>query len=740
VLGAVADAGAGNPGLVLLRDYRAPVPTILSTPAGIQPRFVNSSGLVSMATTTTGTVLAPIPNPAQPFATWVVRSGPDGGVGGKVHCEDRACVSSNDAGVIWLWTNEVAPTASFVTSALPDGGIRLSADAGDGDGDPIFVSWDAGPGGGFAAVAGVDDGTQIDLSLPACTRLTIEAVVTDGLPGHERSTSLVLPLPRGEFGVTGPLSVPAGSGAVSFSAFVDGGCEMPGITWLLDGGVGSTFSWIPPRNECNADGGLVTITAIATWMDAPTMTSASQQIVVEPWGPPETPSFDGGTQLPGTTVDWLASGVEHVCTGNTGFPGTVLAWTYDAGGVDPMDIIPLANGLRIKAPRVCVDLQVTGTAYRQLVDGGQSAGSGTLVVNIPSDETPLDMNTEFSITVNGDGGVLFGELSVDAGCLFERGVSAVVTSNGQSVPSPFPGGGGPWTWEIELAGGCLGGTFNVDAQLIVDGGTVKTAQGSFTLPFSPVIVGTQSVSQLDVTCGAGARGTVALTPVPNSCGSAEVQWRASGAALVTSSGTGESFELQTEALDFSNVGQQLTIDWTADAGAGNGDSATYTIDLGVQPFLQIAVENRPPLRREEEAMTMRVALRNPTSCAVDGLSVLLPLSGATPIGDTVLIGGAKVSGRTTDEGLVIDGVSVAANGESVIELSVRPRLLSTPTAAPVASLKGYVVSTQLPIEKGGTGCGCSTADLSMMLGVLLLFVRRARAVSRRRVPTGKRRA
>ena len=123
-----------------------------------------------------------------------------------------------------------------------------------------------------------------------------------------------------------------------------------------------------------------------------------------------------------------------------------------------MDIVELANGLRITAPSACVDLQVSGTAYRQLVDGGQSSGAGTLVVNIPSDATPLDM-AQFSITVNGDSGVLFGEFSVDAGCLFQRGVSAVVTaSNGARDAVDFPSDGGPWTWELELAGGCLGGT------------------------------------------------------------------------------------------------------------------------------------------------------------------------------------------------------------------------------------------------------------------------------------------
>lgn len=727
VLGVVTDGG-----FVLIRDYRTPALELLATPAAVTPRYVSSSGLASMATTPTGAALAPIPNPARLLETWVVRSGPDGGISGKVHCiDDRACVSSNDAGVIWLWTNDVAPTVSLVIPSYDAGQtVRIFADAGDGDGDPIFVSWDASVP--LSAVAGIDDGTQIEFTAPGeCTPLSIEAVVTDGLPGHERSVSTsVTPTNHGSLELSGGAPVvPAGSGALSFSAGVDGGCSSASFSWSTsDGrmGTGPNFSWTPPPTECNADGGLVTISATATWSAGlPPTSSVSTQVLVEPWGAPAAPRFDGGTQQPGTTVDWFPSGIDHQCAASPFFPGTRLEWSYDPGGAV---VVGLPDRLRITAPRECVQTEVTASAYRVVIGHDAGSPSETFSVSIPADTGPL---TELSITVEGDGGVVFGVLSVDAGCLEERGVAANVTvSNlGALVASQrFAADAGTWPWDLEVPGGCAGGTYDVVAELEADGGlTGARAMGSVTLPFSPVVVGAQTVTQLDVACGTGARGIVALLPEPNACAAADVQWRVSGPAVVTPSGSGESFTLQTQALDFSTVGQRLSIEWSADGGPGNADSAAYTIDLGVQPFLEVDVKSRPPLRREEEAMTLEITLSNSTSCAVDGVSVLMPLAGGSPIADSVLVDGVKRAGNVTDLGLVVDGVSVPGEGKTTLQLSVHPRLLSSPTVEPVASLNGYVISTRPPLAAPATGCGCSTADLSMLLGALLIFVRRRRA-------------
>ena len=93
--------------------------------------------------------------------------------------------------------------------------------------------------------------------------------------------------------------------------------------------------------------------------------------------------------------------------------------------------------------------------------------------------------------------------------------------------------------------------------------------------------------------------------------------------------------------------------------------------------------------------------------------------------ESVLINDVHVSSRSTDQGLVLDGVSVPASGITKIELSARARLLFAPTIEPVASLGAYVVSTSPQREAAATGCGCSQLDSSALLGLfLLLGVRR----------------
>ena len=417
-----------------------------------------------------------------------------------------------------------------------------------------------------------------------------------------------------------------------------------------------------------------------------------------------------------------------------GFPGTILAWTIDAGTTTVTEI---DGGLHVDAPR-CLPLptRLTASAVRS-VPGEQFnrvSSPGTLVIDVEATAPPLNANTDFSISVQGDGGVLFGILELDAGwsdegCLGLNGVIANVMAfkAGTLVSdggfSPEDGG-----WSLQVPGGCAGGTYDVVADLYEKGVfTGATARGSITLSFSPARVGDLEANRLEVVCGAGARTAVTLLRAPSSCAAADVTWRAiGGPPLVTMEGQGERLELQSEALDFSVVGQQVTLEFVADAGPGNLDTANRTIELSVQPFLEVTVKARPPLRREEEAVALDVTLLNTTTCAVDGISVTLPLSGGSPLLDSVLIDGRRVTARLTDDGVVIDGVSVPAAGSVTLQLSARARLLSSPSVVPVASLNGYVVSMNAPLTAPATGCGCSQLDGSALLALILLVSARRR--------------
>lgn len=730
-------------GLVLIRDYLTPVLFAPSLPVGSTPRSVGMGGVIGMATMSTGGLLSPIPDPRRPAEVWVVRPGPPATLlANKIHClDDRFCAAASDAGVVWLWENEVGPLVS-VSAPQVDAGqtIRLIADAGDADGDPVFVSWrtDAGV---IASVAGVDDGKQVDFTAPTdCVPTIIEVTATDGVT----QSTIQLPVSvinRGAFQVDpAPSSVVAGAAPLTLWAFIDGGCSTPNISWSsTDGqsGPGPTFSWVPPATECNAAGGRYTITTTAAWsVGLPSTNSVSQIVSVLPWGAPAAPVFASpGSQDSGTTIDWFPSGVDHACSTSNGFPGTELILNVvDAGDTT---VSSIAGGVRISAPVRCTPAQVLVDARRQVIgeDAGRTSGVGSLVVNIVPDTAALDASTAFSITVQGDAGVVFGTLEVDASCLDERALSANVTifsAGTLVVDGGFTRPSGVWPFELGVPGGCAGGSYEVVADLFEHGvPTGARAQASIMLPFTPARVGALPIDRLEVRCGVGARASLTLIPAANSCAATALTWRSiGGPALVTRSGAGDTINLQSEALDFSAVGEQVTVEWAADAGPGNIDVARRSLELAVQPFLEVSVKSRPPLRREEEAVAIDVILENTTSCAVDGLTVVLPLRGGSPRLDSVLIDGVSASARSTDDGVVIEGVSVPASGLATISLSARPRLLSSISVAPLASLRGYVVSLEAPGGSPATGCGCSQLSSTGLFGLCLILL-----ASRRRSKT-----
>ncbi|MDP3155370.1 MAG: hypothetical protein Q8N23_22015 [Archangium sp.] len=734
--GAPAILGLTTSSLQLIRDYRTPVVFTPVMPAGLFPRFVGISGALGMVTTTTNVMLSPIPDPARPAETWVTRPAPLGLE--RINCiDDRYCAAASDAGVIWFWENEVAPGVAVVVPPVDVGQtVRLMADAGDGDGDPVFVSWSS-DAGVLTSVAGIADGTQIDFTAPAvgCVPLALEVTVTDGLLEHDRTVLVpVTVLARGALQTNVNAQVaPAGGPAVTFNAFIDGGCDPASLSWSTatgQMGSGPAFTWTPPATECNSDGGQRAITVTATWLSASPPTTSVIDVSITPWGAPNAPVFSSpARQASGSQVDYRATDVEHVCSASGDFPGTILEWTIDAGA---SQVLGFDGGLRVIAPECAVvPGQVTASAVRRVWGDstGRVSDAGTLVVDVDP-IAALDASTEFFGSVQGDAGVLFGLLKVDAGCLDQRNAFANVTVSSAGAPvaqGDFAVKDGGWA--LSIPGGCSGGTYEVVAQLFENGAaTGATDQGSITLPFTQAGIGALSSERVDVSCGVGARSSLTLLPEPNACAAASFSWRSvSGPALAISSGSGETLELQSEALDFSVVGEQVELEWTADAGAGNSVTATRRIELGVQPFVEVSVKARPPLRREEEAVVLDVMLRNTTECAVDGVSVALPFSGGTPISESILVDGVRATARSTEDGLVVDGVTVPASGVSTIRLSVRSRLLSSPSVAPVASVRGYVVSIAPPSAAPSTGCGCSQVEVSALVLAVLMVWRRRRS-------------
>jgi hypothetical protein len=286
---------------------------------------------------------------------------------------------------------------------------------------------------------------------------------------------------------------------------------------------------------------------------------------------------------------------------------------------------------------------------------------------------------------------------------------------------------GPFT--LAVPGGCAGGMREVVARLFEDGGdTMAERRQPLPFGFAPVVLGELAPSELKAVCGAGASGRLSLQPVAGACSSFDARWQQlGGTALEQRAGQGE-IDVQSVARDLSPAGETLTFEWALDGGPGNVASGTRTVSVGVDPFVVVSTRTTPLIRQEESAFDVTVILRNTTSCAVDGLEVRVPLSAATPLAATLRVDGAPHEAIVDGEVLVATGISLPADGQVVLTLGARPRLLGSPSAAPEVSLRGLPVSTLAPATSAASGCGCSSGHATLVLCIAILaLVRRRRS-------------
>jgi uncharacterized protein (TIGR03382 family) len=359
---------------------------------------------------------------------------------------------------------------------------------------------------------------------------------------------------------------------------------------------------------------------------------------------------------------------------------------------------------------------------------GRVSDAGTLVVDVEPQLTPLDATTPFGVTAAADAGVVFGALSVTASCVDQRVLSAelsvlegatTVAVRDFTVPGP---------WALTVPGGCAGGPRQIVARLKEDGGlTGAIAMDTVTLDSTPVAIGAQTPGRVEVVCGTGGRARVELLPVDGACAAAATSWRViDGPALVTSAGEGTHFELETASADLYAAGRLLTIEWSSDGGQGNAASGTRTLDFTIAPFVAVAVKASPVLRQEEAATLFEVELSNSTACAVDGLTVELPLAGAAPQVDTVQLDGARATATLEGTTLRLEGVSLPADGARVVRFAARSRLLGAPSLAPTVWLNGLEVTLARFEERPASACGCSGGGGPLFVGLMLLVVLRRR--------------
>ncbi len=719
-------------GFALAPQLTAPVLQPVALPAGEVVRFVSASGLRGLASTASGGVLSPIPNPSAPGETWVARVAAPA-LTGRVHCVDGRWCAGFAGNVAWALENAAAPTVAVTPPPARFGEpVRLVADAGDADGDPVFVTW-ATTAGALAPVAGVADGTQVDL-VPACeATVPLDVTVSDGV------SSVVVPVSvaverRGEALGVGPPSVLAGGDAGRFALSVDGGCLAPIVTWSSptgQGGAGASFDWVPPATACDAAGTTATVTATVTWPGGLGSSSVAVDTLVLPWGAPEAPVFPSpAQQRSGTSRDWSPLGATHACETELNFPGTELLWALDGGAL----ATPVDGGLRVTAPSSCMASTVRFEARRQVIgeQAGRVSPPGELVIELTPDFDALDATAVFSVTALGDGGVLSGELTVAASCLAERSLDAevVISQAGVALASgrfPVPG-----PWALQVPGSCSGGQFDVTAALAENGAdTGARATAMVTTGLVPVALGLQRPERLEVQCGLGAAGEVSLEPVAGTCSAAAFSWRVvSGPAVEQATGQGATASVQTLARDWSAAGQVVTLEWSADAGAGNALTEQRQLVLGVAPFLSASSRIDPVIVEEQSVFRARATIKNPTACPAEGLQLELQLSGAVPVEGTTRLGGAPVEAAWRDGAVSVEGLSVPAGGEVELELLARPRLLGRPALAATARLNGQLVTLADAPWVIGPGCGCSGGPGGLGLALLACVLRWRRRAAR----------
>lgn len=704
-------------GLVLVRDLNAPTVESLALPAGLTPRRVAAVGLQGMLSSDAGTVLSPLPDPSRPGEVWVARAGAPV-LDDRLFCLDaRWCAGVTSAGEIWLYENAAAPTVE-VNSAISGGVAQVLADAGDSDGDPLFISWSA-PGFTLAA-----DGGVASISLGGACSASVDVSVRDALFVTTRPL-LLISGERGALEVQGPETAIAGGSAIALSGGIDGGCVGAELSWsdsLGGSGSGAVFSFTPPATWCTP-GTPVTVTATAHWdAGAPSTSTVQRQLTLTPWGAPEAPIFASpGTQDAGEQRVWSPINSAHVCEGASGFPGTELLWTIDAGGVS---VAIVDGGLLIDSTGVCVATTVIAGAQREVVGEqlGRRSASGSLVVEVLPELAPLNASTPITLTVDAGAGIVSGELDVSASCLAQRALTAEISVD-TLAQGTFVA---PGAWALPVPGGCAGGTWTVTARLFEDGGfTGAQTQQQLTTEAAPVAVGTLDAGALLASCGVGFAADVTLEPAEGSCLSADVSWRAvSGPALETPSGTGSTLALQSVARDLSVVGQTLALEFTVSGGPGSSVTETRSLPISVEPFITVASRIDPPLAQLEDGRTYVFTLSNTLPCEVSGLTVKLPVRRVDSA--SVLLDGVPATASQTDDGLELSAVTL---GAAPLELRVKGSAVLFSGSAPDASvwLNGVKVSRD-NAATNPRGCGCTSLDGALLaLGLLLLRPRRRSA-------------
>jgi MYXO-CTERM domain-containing protein len=697
-------------------------------------------------------IYSPVPNPNAIGKQWVLRSSDAGSPPAlaRVTCFDPSYCAAITAGAgqnVWTYSNAAPPGAPVLPVTVNAGSsVDYFLDAGDDDGDPVWVTWTSGAywdGGDPRFISII--GPPVGSCLPATPAV---AMLSDGYAPHDNPVTVAVTV-AGLPGIAPPLVTPAsvqliaaGDAGQATATFSDAGCATPtGLSWSIfpdDAGLlsisGSTAVLTPPAFWCSKDAGTFTLTAVAVpgGLDA----STSIPVTVEPWGNPNAPQFTPPrrSQVAGTTVAYGPDpSTAHFCASAAGFPGTSVNWSADAGTVAGISFSISAQA-SVQSSDLCADGPVSLTAYREVVGNGQRSANDSLVIDITHNWLPITSATPFDAGVAYDRfkSIAQGDFSVGANCANDRGLKATVVVSvkdggevGRSPPVPVPG-----PWLVGVDGGCTGGVFVVVATLATeDGGVGPSATTEFPADPIPARVPELATADVPVTCEAGAHGELTLTPGGNDCQAQQFRFvQTSGPKLLLESQQGASLSFATAAGDLqSQAGTDLSWSVTASVGAGNSQTATRSVHLVPAAFIEISHRTDLPVAREEESLGVEVRLTNTTACAVSGLVVREWLGGLKPIAGTVRLAGTPVDAAPVEGYLEIPDVALEAGATTTLSYVARVPLLASVRPSAEARFRGTNVTLGATgLDRTARGCGCASGEgeaFALLAGMLLLAVR-----------------
>ncbi|HYH99576.1 MYXO-CTERM sorting domain-containing protein [Hyalangium sp.] len=711
----------------------------------------------------------------------------------------KTCVIAQtvaDTSNLFVYTNDAPPTLTVAPGvpepfSLEEGTSRtVQLRTSDLDGDAVrlaMVPASLSRPGFSMTTAAVGGG--LDVSLQAgtiCANITqnLQITATDGLDAHAVVQDYLLFVPhtlRPQAPVVSPsgtILLQPGSGPKTLTAEASSACAISDFNWkpLSDGGVplavsgptNSVAMFPTPDMMCKPQGETHLYRVVAIDEGGLSSLPTDFTIQVLPWGAPHRPFAAGreGTVLAGASVGaplWLRPDMPtHPCAISTGFPGVDTLWSTADGGLPPPGVRLRAKGgalipgssavteeLGIEADE-CTDVSFALTAQHYTRGGFGSGGEiATVLVRVDKNWNPVSEGSVKLSTSTSTAETVAGTASLTGiRCLPQRGdlglQARLRLKSGQTilreVVVPVPG-----PWQFTLGEACLGATYQLEGELLVDGaggGALPGGRWAFdSKPSSvvvtePITVPAVEQAQLDLVepaplvarCGQPATGILEQR-LQAPCSELELQWRqVGGPPLILDAFSGQRMEVATQETAFDElIGQSVLMSVTSDQVRVDAPEP-IAFPIIAEPFVELQRLTEKATGTDSDLVGVSVELRNTTECGVRQVDHVERIEGMDYVPGSARFNGTPVEALLEGDTLKVEGLLLEGSTTGRLTYVVRPRLLEGARFGGQSFLRSVPISRLLE-DPPVAGCGCSGGGSGLaVLGLagLAATVRRRR--------------